>query len=174
MKTKTLITACFAGVGIYLIISGAVSVIASFYMVFVTFSDQLNRTMALLQFLVLSMPFISGLVFFGFARLLADVVCRRSSIDDSEPVTALHPTLAITTACVICGLMLALGQVPEFAQALGKQFLAAASPVYAANHQGEDYRILMIRPGVYSAVAIVLLWKAKALGSWLVSRYEKP
>jgi len=31
MKTKTLITACFAGIGIYLILTGSMSVVTSLY-----------------------------------------------------------------------------------------------------------------------------------------------
>jgi len=174
MKTKTLITACFAGIGIFLLVNGSMAVIASFYMLTVTFADPFNRNISLLQFLVLSMPFISGLIFFAFAPGFAAMVCRRSKIADDDHATLIDPAVAITAACVVTGLMLALAQIPEFAQALSKQFLAAASPAYAANHQGEDYRIIMIRPGIYSVVALAFLWKAKALAAWLVSKYERP
>ncbi len=173
MKTKTLIAACFAGAGVYLVVTGSMSVVASLYMLGVTFSDPINRYMPLLQFLVLGMPFVSGLLFFGLAPQFAAMVCRRSKISEDDNATCIHPVLAITAACVICGVTLALSQVPEFAQLLSKQFLMAASPVYAANHQGEDYRIIMIRPGIYTIVSIIALWKAKAFAVWLVSRYEK-
>jgi len=174
MKTKTLITACFSGIGIYLILTGSMSVVASLYMLKVTFSDPVNRYMPLLQFLVLGMPFVSGLLFFAFAPQFAALVCRRSNITKEDRAIFIDPRLAITTACVIAGLMLALSQVPEFVQLLSKQFLMAASPAYAALHQGENPKIIMIRPGIYTAVSIFFLWKAKALAGWLASRYEKP
>ena len=130
--------------------------------------------MPLFQFLVLGMPFVSGLLFFAFAPQFAKLVCWRSNIAEEDRAILIDPRLAITTACVIAGLMLALSQVPEFAQLLSKQFLMAANPRYAAENQGENLKIVMIRPGIYTAVSICVLWKAKAIGDWLVSKYEKP
>ena len=174
MKAKTLITACFAGTGVFLLVTGSMKVLVSLYLVTTVHNDPDNRYLMLAQYLVLSMPFISGLIFLGLAPTLAAVVCRRSKIGEDELARFIQPVVAITVACVISGLTLALSQIPEFAQLVSKQFLAAASPVYASNHPHENYKIIMIRPGIYSAVAVILLWKAKALATWLVSRYESP
>jgi MFS family permease len=174
MKTKTMITACFAGIGIYLILTGSMSVVASLYMLKLTASGQADRYMALFQFLVLGMPFIGGLLFFAFAPQFAALVCRRSEITEEDRAIFIEPRLAITTACVIAGLMVALSQIPEFVQLFSKKFLMAANPEYAAFHEGENLKILMIRPGIYSVLSIFVLWKAKALAGWLVSKYEKP
>jgi len=84
--------------------------------------------MPLFQFLVLGMPFVSGLLFFRIRTPIAKLVCRRSNIAEEDRAILIDPRLAITTACVIAGLMLALSQVPEFAQLLSKQFLMAAQP----------------------------------------------
>jgi hypothetical protein len=174
MKIKTLTAACFAGTGIYLVLTGSMSVIASFWMIAQIGDDPFNKRMAFLQYLAFCMPFIIGVLFLALAPKLAALVCRCAKIGEEELTGIIHPEVAIMVACVVTGLTLAISQIPEFAQLVGKQFLAAANPAYAAEHRGEDFRMIMIHPGLYSALAIVVVWKAKALARWLVSKYEKP
>jgi len=174
MKIKTLTAACFAGTGIYLVLTGSMSVIFSFYMITDLGGDPFNKRMVLLQYLALCMPFIIGVLFLALAPKFAAVVCRCAKIGEEEITAIIHPEVAIMAACVVTGLTLAISQIPEFAQLAGKQFLAAANPVYAADHRGEDFRMIMIPPGLYSLLAIAVVWKAKAIASWLVSKYERP
>ena len=174
MKIKTLIAATFAGTGIYLLLTGSMTVIFSFYLISAGSDDPFNKHIMLLQYLALCMPFIIGVLFLVLASKFAGVVCRFAKIAEEEFTTVIHPDVAITVACVVTGLTLAISQIPEFAQLLGKQFLVAANPVYAAEHRGEDYRLLMIRPGLYSALSLFVLWKARALASWLMVKYQKP
>ena len=174
MKIKTLISACFAGTGIYLLLNGAMTVIFSFYMVTIPNDYPFNRRMMVLQYLAFCMPFIIGLLFLVFAPKFAALVCRFAKIGEEEITGTIHSEVAITVACVVTGLTLAIGQFPEFAQLVGKQFLAAASPTYAADHRYEDYRVIMIRPGLCSLAAFIVVLKAQGLARWLTSRYEKP
>jgi hypothetical protein len=174
MKTKTLISASFAGIGIYYLITGLMTALISISMLTITHDDPFNKRMAALQFLAFCMPFIVGVLFLMFASKLAAVVCRFAKIGEEEIATIIYPDVAIMVACVVTGLTLAITQISVFSQLAGKQFLAAASPVYAANHLYEDYRVVMIRPGLCSLLAIIVVWKARVLASWIVSRSEKP
>jgi hypothetical protein len=174
MKIKTLISACFAGTGIYLALTGSITVVLSFYLITAGGDDPFNKRMMLLQYFAFCMPFIIGVLFLAFAPKLAAVVCRFAKLGEEELTAVIHPEVAIIVACVVTGLTLAISQIPELARLTGKQFLASANPVYAADHRGEDYRMMMIRPGLYSALAIIVLWKARVLASWLVSKYQKP
>jgi hypothetical protein len=174
MKTKTLISACFAGAGIYLLLTGLMTVIFSFYLITIPNDDPFNRRMMILQYPALCMPFIIGVLFLVFAPKFAAVVCRFAKIGEEEITAIIHPEVAVMVAFVVTGLTFAIRQIPEFALLAGKQFLAAASPSYAADHLYEDYRVIMISPGLCSLFALVIIWKARVLASWLVSRYEKP
>jgi len=173
MKIKTLTAACLAGTGIYLIFTGSMSVVASVWMITEVGDDPFNKHMVLLQYFAFCVPFITGVLFLALAQKLAAVVCRCAKIGEEEITGIIQPEVAIMVACVVTGLTLAISQIPEFAQLAGKQFLAAANPAYAAEHRGEDFRMIMIHPGIYSVLAIVVVWKAKAIASWLVSKYER-
>ena len=174
MKIKTLVSACFAGTGIYLILTGSMAVIFSFYLVTIDNVDPAGRRMMLFQYLAFCMPFVFGVLFLVLAPKLAAVVCRFARIGEEEFTSVIHPDVAITVACVVTGLTLAISEIPEFVQLLGKQYLVAANPVYAAEHRGENYRLLMIRPALYSALSLTVLWKARTLAGWLMSKYQKP
>ena len=173
MKIKTLISASFAGIGIYYLITGLFTVIISISMITITYDDPFNKRMAALQFLAFCTPFILGVLFLMFAPKFAAVVCRFAKIGEEETVTIIEPEVAIMVACVVTALTLAISQIPVFVQLAGKQFLAAANPVYAADHRYEDYRAAIIQPGLASLLAVIVIWKARVLASWLVSRYEK-
>ncbi len=171
MKTKSLIAACFAGTGIYLIITGSMTVIFSVSMLFSAY-DPDNARIVLLECLALCVPFFGGVIFLIFASKLAYVVCRFAKTE--EDFTAIiSPEVAIVVACVVTGLTLAIGQLPEFVRLAAQQVLVAADSEYARNHPYEDYRVAIIRPGLYLLVAVVVVWKAKLLAGWLVSRYER-
>lgn len=174
MKSKALITACFAGVGIYLVVTGSLNATASLYVLSPAYQGLASKFEMVMQFFAICVPLISGLIFIGLAPWLASIVCHRSKLAEDEPAAWVSPVIALTFACVVSSLVLGLYQIPEFVRLLSMQFLAAASPMYAAEHRYEDYRVLMVRPGIYSAVAIIVLWKAKALAGWLVSRYDRP
>jgi hypothetical protein len=174
MKTKTLISASFAGIGIYYLITGLMTVIISISMITITYDTPFNERMATLQFLAFCMPFIVGVLFLIFAQKLGAVVCRFSKIGEAEIATIIQPEVAIMIACVVTGLTLAISQIPTFIELAGKQFFAAANPVYAANHRYEDYRMPIIQSGFCSLLAVIVVCKARALASWIVSRHEKP
>src|SRR5665213_2162162 len=154
MKIKTLLSACFAGTGIYLILTGSMTVIFSFYLISIGHDDP-YRLFMICQYLGLCIPFILGVLFLTLAPRFSGIVCRFAKIGEDEFTTIIHPDVAITVACVVTGLTLAISQIPEFAQLLVKQFFVAANPTYAAEHRGEDYRLLMIRPATYSVLSLI-------------------
>lgn len=173
MKTKSLIAACLAGVGIYLVVTGSMTVVFSLSMLTSDYGDPSTRSTVIAQYLVLGMPFFVGVLFVTFAFKLASLICRVAKTEETF-TGIIQPEVAIVVACVVTGLLLAITQLPELVQLVVKQFLVSASAAYAADHRYEDYRLLMVHPGVYSLLALLVVWKAKFLARWLVTRYEKP
>src|ERR1700693_991870 len=107
MKAKTLIAACFGGIGIYQVISGSFSVVASFYLVSAGGDDPSNRRMMVLQYLELCMPFLTGLVFLIFAPTWSRLVCVSAKIGEEDVAGIIQPQVVIMAACVVTGLILA-------------------------------------------------------------------
>ncbi|MDB4384907.1 hypothetical protein N9Z12_02540, partial [Opitutaceae bacterium] len=173
MKIRTLTSACFAGIGIYYILTGSVTLVISLSMITTATGSPFNQRMVLLQALAYSIPFIIGLIFLIFAPKLAGIVCRFAKIEDDEISMTIRPETIIMAGCVVSGLIVAIGQIPEIVQLATKQFLTAASSDYALQYRGEDFRVIMIRPGVHLMLAFAVIWKARAIASWLVSHYEK-
>lgn len=167
MKTKSLIAACLAGIGIYLIVIGALTVMFSVSMLI---SAGRGSPMLWLQYLGFCMPFLTGIIFLVFSSSLASVICRCAKTEE-QFTGIIQPEVAVLVACVVTGLTLLLTQFPEFARLGVQQFLVAASPAYAANHRHEDYRVMLVSPGVCSLVAVFIIWKAKAISSWVTKKY---
>ena len=137
------------------------------------FSDTNTTHLIVFQSLALCMPFITGVLFLLFAPTFASIVCRLSQIGEEAFTAVISPETAIVVSCVITGLTLGVQKIPEFAQFAVQQILAAANPAYAAMHQGQDFRILIIGPALYTILSMTVLFKARALARWLMSRYEK-
>lgn len=173
MKIRTLTSACFAGIGIYYFLTGSVTLVVSLSLFTSAADDFSNLHMVLLQSLAYSIPFIIGLIFLVFSPNLAGIVCRFAKIEDDEIKMTVRPETIIVAGCVVSGLVVAIGQIPEMVQLATKQFLTAASSDYALQYRGEDFRVIMIRPGVHLFLAFAVIWKARAIADWLVSHYEK-
>lgn len=173
MKIRTLMSACLAGFGIYHVIIGSMSVVVSLSWLTIPAVDSLNQRISILQVLGFSMPFVVGLVLLVFAPKLAAIACRFAKIGDAEITTVLHPQTVLVTACVITGLVMAIGQIPEVVQLASQHFLVAANPIYAAENRATDFRVMMIVPTLYTALSLALIWKARALSTWILSRDEK-
>lgn len=159
--------------GIFYILTGSATLVVSLSMLTSSGAGFSNLHMVLLQSLAYSTPFVIGVIFLVFAPQLAATVCRFAKIEDSEIKMTVRPETLIIAGCVVSGLVLAIGQIPEIVQLATKQFLAAANPDYALQYRGEDFRVIMIRPSVHLILAFAVIWKARAIASWLVSHYEK-
>jgi hypothetical protein len=176
MKIKTLISACFGGIGIYFLLTGIFTVILALMAFWPGTNTYAQEThfLVVAQYLSLCIPFLVGALFLTLAPKLVKIVCRFSKIGEDETCAFVDPVVAVTVACIVTGLVLAIKLIPDAVIFGYKQFMITASPHYAAEHQYEDYRKLLGQPVFGSLLAIGVILKARALASWLVSRYEKP
>jgi len=176
MKARKLLAACFAGAGIYFLLTGSVTVVASALLLVQELKLDLHGTGAALvaQYLVGNTPFIVGVLCLILAAPLARLAGRFAKIEEDDIATGLpDPPSVITVACVVTGLVMAITQIPELVRLLYQHFLVAANPTFAAAHRGENFTMQMVRPTVFALVAIVVLLNARTLGRWLDARHAK-
>ncbi len=156
-----------------MVVTGSMTVVFTLIMLASSYGDAPPEGAVLAQYLVLCMPFFCGVLFVVFALRFASLICRVAKAGE-EFAAIIEPEVAVLVACVVTGLLVAITQLPVLVQLCAKQFLAAASPVYAADHRYQDYKLLMVQPGVYTLLAVIVVWKSRFIAHWAVARYEKP
>jgi hypothetical protein len=176
MKTKTLIAACFGGCGIYLLITGTAGLVFALSMFFLMmghFSKDNTLGQMVAPYAVFCIPFLVGAFFLRCASWLAGVVCRFARIEEDTTGLAVDPTWAITLACVVTGLVLAIKEIPVLVQLSYQKVVMAMSPIYDNMHAHDDFGGPLIRSLLAVALALLVIGFAKTIARRLVQRYER-
>ena len=176
MKTKPLLAACFGGCGIYFLLSGTLSLVFALSVLLPGLRMYArNGTLwpMIAQYALLCVPLMVGAVFLLFAPRLAGIVCRFARMEEDAASPTLEPTLAITLACVVTGLVLAIKEIPELVQLLYQKLVMATNPLYATMHARDDFGVPLIRSLLAVFLALLAIGFGPAIARWLVRRDEK-
>jgi len=176
MKTKTLIAACFGGWGIYLLVTGTVGLVfalSTLFSMMVHFSKNMTLGQMIAPYAVFCLPFLVGAFFLRCAPWLAGVVCRFARIEEDAASPTLEPTLAITLACVVTGLVLAIKEIPGLVQLLYQKTVMEMNPAYGTLQAHDDFGVPLIRSLLAVGLALLVIGFAKTIARRLVQRYER-